>query len=73
MKVKERVIVSIDREFCKGCGLCVRICPKQVLAIADTFNSKGYYPAIVTQEDRCVGCGFCAQVCPDVAISVYKE
>lgn len=68
----EKGIVQIDREFCKGCGLCVRICPKKVLVISDHFNTRGYYPARVAKEADCIGCGFCAQVCPDVAISVYR-
>ncbi|MGQ9473511.1 MAG: 4Fe-4S dicluster domain-containing protein [Candidatus Caldatribacteriaceae bacterium] len=68
----EKGIVQIDRELCKGCGLCIRICPKKVLAFSDHFNTRGYYPACVVKEADCIGCGFCAQVCPDVAISVYR-
>ncbi len=65
--------VIINQEFCKGCGLCVNICPKKILTIEDGFNSKGYYPATIFDEEKCIACGFCAQVCPDVAISVYRE
>ncbi|HXL01624.1 MAG TPA: 4Fe-4S binding protein [Candidatus Atribacteria bacterium] len=65
--------VNINQEFCKGCGLCVNICPKKILTIEDNFNSKGYYPATMIDEEKCTACGFCAQVCPDVAISVYRE
>ncbi len=65
--------VNINQEFCKGCGLCVNICPKKILVIGNDFNSKGYYPATMMEEKQCTGCGFCAQVCPDVAISVYRE
>ncbi len=63
----------IDRERCKGCGLCVRSCPTKVLAIDDTANSWGYYPAKVAVEEKCVACGNCYQVCPDVAITVYRQ
>ena len=39
--------VNINQEFCKGCGLCVNICPKKILVIGNDFNSKrllsGYY------------------------------
>ena len=65
--------VLINHEFCKGCGYCVNICPKEVLCFSSEFNSHGYYPAIVNDGNRCIGCGFCAQVCPEVAISVYRE
>ncbi|HAX98384.1 MAG TPA: tungsten formylmethanofuran dehydrogenase [Candidatus Atribacteria bacterium] len=65
--------VLINQEFCKGCGYCIQICPKKVLVLSESFNSHGYYPAMINDEDRCNGCGFCAQVCPEVAISVYRE
>jgi len=65
--------VLINQEFCKGCGYCVQICPKKVLVLSGDFNSHGYYPAMVHDNNHCIGCGFCAQVCPEVAISVYRE
>lgn len=65
--------VIIDQEFCKGCSLCIRICPREVLGLSNRFNSVGYYPAVVESAEKCNGCGFCAQVCPEVAISVYRE
>jgi len=64
--------VEIDRERCKGCLLCVRACPTKVLAVSDTANSWGYYPAVQVAEDKCIACGNCYVVCPDVAITVYK-
>lgn len=63
---------EIDRERCKGCALCVRSCPTQVLEIGDQPNSWGYYPAVVLHEDKCIACGNCYTVCPDVAITVFK-
>ena len=65
--------VLINQEFCKGCGYCINICSKKVLVLSGDFNSYGYYPAMVNDEDHCIGCGFCAEVCPEVAISVYRE
>ncbi len=65
--------VGVDEERCKGCGLCVKSCNKQVLALANYLNSKGYTPAKVTQPERCTGCTLCALMCPDVAIKVYRR
>ena len=63
--------VRINEELCKGCGLCIRICPKDVLEFADRLNTKGFHPA--TQfTDGCIGCKACAISCPDVAIEVFK-
>ncbi len=44
--------VNINQEFCKGCGLCVNICPKKILVIGNDFNSKGYYPATMMEEEQ---------------------
>jgi len=72
--------IEIDRERCKGCGLCVAVCPKQQIEIAQDLNAKGYYPARFQEEQvcdpdqrKCTGCALCAITCPDVAIEVYRE
>ncbi|SHO47550.1 4Fe-4S dicluster domain-containing protein [Desulfopila aestuarii] len=63
--------IAVDR--CKGCGLCVSVCPQSVLAISDgAVNVKGYQPAIVAEPERCIGCTSCALICPDVVISVER-
>ncbi len=64
--------VTIDRERCKGCGLCVEFCPRSNMELDKMINQQGYNPAIVTDEEKCNGCGFCFLVCPDVVIEVEK-
>lgn len=63
---------EIDRERCKGCGLCIRACPMKVLGLDDRANSWGYYPSKVVAEEKCIACGNCYTVCPDVAVTIYK-
>ena len=64
--------VTINEEICKGCGLCVSVCPKKVLDIKKTkINSAGYNPAEMIGED-CIACTSCAKMCPDCAIVVEK-
>ncbi len=72
--------IEIDKERCKGCGLCITVCPKGQIEISDELNKKGYYPAsfkeahlIEADESECTGCALCGLVCPDVAIDVYKK
>lgn len=65
--------IQISSEVCKGCGLCVAECPKNVIEIGDKFNSKGWQFSTPTRNDDCIGCRRCATVCPDVAIKVIKE
>ena len=41
-----KITVSINELVCKGCGLCARACPKNVLELSRTkLNAKGYHPA----------------------------
>ena len=68
---KPRTVVS--PEHCKGCGLCVLACPKDVLVQLSGFNSKGHHPASYVGEG-CTGCGMCFYACPEpAAITVYKK
>jgi len=62
----------IDRDRCKGCGICVDSCPKNVLEISDELNTKGYFPAFQARPDDCVFCAICCTMCPDVAIAISE-
>ena len=65
--------VTFDTDLCKGCGLCVSACPKQILAISkDKINVKGYQPAEMLDQEKCIACAFCATMCPDCVITVEK-
>lgn len=64
--------VTFDEKMCKGCGLCVTACPKKIVELSDSLNSKGYRPARITDEEKCIGCAFCATMCPDCVIKVEK-
>ena len=65
--------VTINQDRCKGCGLCVSVCPKKVLAL-DTgkLNRKVYNPAAPVHPEDCIGCAMCAMMCPDCVITVEK-
>jgi len=62
----------IDIEYCKGCGLCVTVCPKNVLEISDQISSKGYFPAYQARPEDCIFCITCCRICPDVAITINE-
>lgn len=65
--------ITVDDKYCKGCELCIAVCPQGLLAIdPERITSKGYHPAHLT-GDGCTGCAVCALVCPDAAITVYRE
>ena len=69
--------IVIDRDRCKGCYLCIEVCPNQNIEVDTALNKKGYYPARFKEnpkegEKGCTGCAQCATVCPEVAIEVYR-
>ncbi len=69
--------IKINRERCKGCYLCISVCPKQLITVSETYNHQGYYPAKSIDDNpediKCLGCAMCATMCPDVAIEVYRD
>ncbi len=65
--------IEINSQRCKGCELCVTVCPVKILKISDSINEKGYHFPEVIDMKKCTGCGLCAIMCPDVAITVYRE
>ena len=79
--------IIIDTERCKGCGLCVAVCPKNCIVISSSSNKNGYFPAQPVPADRrpvesvveganntdCTGCANCAIICPEAAIEVFAD
>ncbi len=63
-------IVNVIDDRCKGCGFCVEFCPRNVLAISERMNAKGYHPPEVIDDVGCTNCGLCSLLCPDFAIYV---
>ena len=62
--------VHVDERLCKGCRLCIAVCPKQVLAMSNRVNQKGYTVAAALRPEDCIGCKLCEKTCPDFAIYV---
>jgi 2-oxoglutarate ferredoxin oxidoreductase subunit delta len=71
--------ITIDRERCKGCYLCIRACPMHLIVSDTTTNLAGIYPAAYIKNDnsgtpvQCIACGSCDTVCPDTAIEVWEQ
>jgi len=69
---KRRIEIGILTRYCKGCGLCVDVCPQDVLYLENNPNKYGIMLAAVREERDCSGCLKCVAVCPDAAIEVYR-
>jgi 2-oxoglutarate ferredoxin oxidoreductase subunit delta len=68
----EPLAIAVDR--CKGCGLCVAVCPKGILeSNASIVNEIGYHPIRLTDATSCTSCALCARVCPDAVFAVYAR
>jgi 2-oxoglutarate ferredoxin oxidoreductase subunit delta len=67
--------ITFFPQSCKGvedCGICIFICPKQVLLESDDLNEAGYVLPKVGDESLCTGCQNCMIYCPDFAIVVER-
>ena len=63
MAKKKRGIVTINKQWCKGCGICIYFCPTKVLSMTE-------FKANLEHPDKCIGCMMCELRCPDFAIEV---
>ena len=58
------VTMQLKKTSCRGCQMCVEVCPTDVFAFDDEANR-----AEVVNEGDCIGCLSCAFQCPSNAIS----
>jgi len=66
--------LDLELDRCKGCGLCVSVCPPHVLALDETIvNALGYHPVRLTNAEACTSCALCARICPDAVFAVYTR
>ena len=57
------VKVEINVSWCKGCGLCVQYCNRDVLAMSGPLVR-------VVNATKCSRCLLCEAICPDFAITI---
>jgi len=70
---RDRGLLRVDTEECKGCGLCVEACPSRLIYLSTHLNHYGYRTAMYTGAG-CTGCGICFMACPEPgAITVLRS
>lgn len=62
--------IDVDHNWCKGCHICVEICPRDVLQVDETRFVRAFHPVVVSRPEDCTGCLLCELLCPDLAITV---
>lgn len=63
-KLKEH---GLNRDWCKGCGICVQFCPRQVLELDKQDK------VVAMRPEECICCTLCEIRCPDLAIEIILD
>ena len=67
LKTKAKVDhIDINTSWCKGCGICIGMCPTQVLEFDEHLK------AMVAHLEKCINCKLCELLCPELAVSVEE-
>ncbi len=57
--------IEIRETWCKGCEICVVVCPQNCLKMNDAKK------AFVADGSTCIRCMLCEWLCPDLAVNVH--
>ena len=55
----------VDKTICVACGVCTKVCRKQVVKIVN-----GCYAQV--DKEQCVGCRLCEKNCPAGCIEIRE-
>ncbi|MCP4667238.1 MAG: CoB--CoM heterodisulfide reductase iron-sulfur subunit A family protein, partial [Deltaproteobacteria bacterium] len=66
--VEPIISVLADEDACRGCSLCVALCPYGALEIQETEKGRKVHVIDVA----CKGCGVCASTCYQHALSIHS-
>jgi formate dehydrogenase beta subunit len=64
--------IQLDTGICVLCGLCVDVCPFDLISIvpATDFEESAEGTALLLDESKCIRCALCIERCPTKALSM---
>ncbi len=65
VKKKIRRKAYVETENCVACGCCVKVCPRDAIAVVWGTEAQ-------VNLDACIGCGKCAKECPASIITLME-
>jgi len=69
----DNVSITVDKFLCKGCGICIDVCPRGVYNWSKDVSKKGVKYPVPTRPEKCNKCRRCELLCPDFAISIVDK
>ena len=77
------MIPTINKDYCKGCDICIAFCPRNVYEKGDKLSTLGYRMPVTIKPEECfnydiketdkIRCGICFYMCPEHAITYKKN
>ncbi|UCC57736.1 MAG: 4Fe-4S dicluster domain-containing protein [Candidatus Bathyarchaeum sp.] len=69
----KRYSLTLDKNKCTGCGICMEICPREAIEVTKTPKIEGEAakpPTVAISEEKCTYCGMCETLCAFGALSI---
>lgn len=70
---KKDIVILIDRDLCKGCDICVKVCKPEGLKLVDAPDKWEGAVVDMVAPDECTFCRLCELQCPDFAIRILRH
>lgn len=65
------ITVTVQEHLCKGCEICVKVCPTKVLAMRVEERVISRRMVAVVNLNACTRCFLCEVFCPDFSLTIH--
>ena len=77
------MIPTINKDYCKGCDICIAFCPRDVYEKTNNLSTLGFALPTVKNAEVCfnydikesskIRCAICFYMCPEHAITYISN